>query len=59
MQALTVALRRVLVLPDATWPELLTASALPDTRVAALLVGEERALDELAAQLNELRSLGG
>jgi hypothetical protein len=54
--ALTVALRIVLAMPDATWPELLAAAPLADSRRAALLVGEEGALDRLASELNELRS---
>jgi hypothetical protein len=48
----------VLVRPDAAWPELVAAAQLADTRAAALLVGEQRALDDLAAELNELRDLG-
>ena len=55
--ALTVALRRVLEHSDASWPDLLASAGFTDTRRAALLVGEERALDSLAAELNELRSL--
>ena len=55
--ALTVALRRVLDRSDAAWPELLTIAPFTDTRRAAMLVGEQRALDALAAELNELRSL--
>ncbi|MEO6126345.1 MAG: hypothetical protein ABIR32_21810 [Ilumatobacteraceae bacterium] len=55
--ALTIALRRVLDQDDATWPELLASAPITDTRRAALLVGEQGALDALAAQLNELRSL--
>ena len=55
--ALTVALRTVLDRPGATWPELVAAGGFADTRRAALLLGEERALDALAAELNERRSL--
>jgi hypothetical protein len=55
--ALTVALRRLLDRDDASWPELVGAAPLTDTRRAALLVGEQRALDGLAAELNEARSL--
>jgi hypothetical protein len=55
--ALTGALRIVLERPDATWPELVAAAGFPDTRTAALLVGEEGALDALASELNELRDL--
>ena len=57
--ALTVALRRVLEQPDAAWPELVQSIPISDTRRAALLVGEQRALDTLATELNELRSLPG
>jgi hypothetical protein len=56
--ALTAALRIVLEQPDATWPELVSRAGLPDTQAAALLVGEEGALDALARTLNELRALG-
>lgn len=55
--ALTIALRRVLGQRDATWPELLASAPLTDTRRAALLVAEQGALDDLAAELNELRAL--
>ncbi|MCU1398642.1 MAG: hypothetical protein JWN62_1751 [Acidimicrobiales bacterium] len=55
--ALTVALRIVLERADATWPELVRAAGFSDSRSAALLVGEQRTLDELAAELNELRTL--
>ncbi len=55
--ALTIALRRVLDQPDATWPDLLASAGFSDTRRAALLVGEARTLDTLAAELNELRAL--
>lgn len=55
--ALTVALRRVLDRPAACWEELLDASALPASRLAALRAGDQRSLDELAAELNEQRSL--
>ncbi len=54
---LTIALRVVLERGDATWPELVAAAQLTDTRSVALLVGEHRALDELATELNELRTL--
>lgn len=54
---LSVALRIVLDLDDGTWPELVRAAGFSDSRSAALLVGEQRTLDELAAELNELRNL--
>lgn len=55
--ALTAALRIVLVRPGDDWPELVAAAQFTDTRAAALLLGEERSLDALAAELNELREL--
>lgn len=54
--ALSVALRLVLE-RDGTWPELIAAAPITDTRRAALLAGEQGALDSLAAELNELRGL--
>lgn len=55
--ALATALRRVLDRPDLGWPALVQAARFPDTRIAALLIGEQGALDALAAELNELRTL--
>ena len=55
--ALTQALRRVLDRTDLGWPALVQAAGFSDTRSAALLVGEQGALDALAGELNELRSL--
>ena len=55
--ALSTALRKVLDRPGAQWPELVAAAAFTDTRAAALLRGERRSLDELASELNELRSV--
>jgi len=55
--ALTTALQVVLERPDATWPELIARASLSQSRSAALLVGEQGALDSLAAELNELRHL--
>ena len=52
-----MALRVVLGRPANTWPELVAAAGFDDTRRAALLIGEERALDTLAAELNEHRTL--
>jgi hypothetical protein len=47
----------VLDRPTAQWPELVAAAAFTDTRAAALLLGDQRSLDELASELNELRSV--
>jgi len=55
--ALTIALRQVLDQDDLSWPELVQASGFSDTRSAALLLGEQGALDALAGELNELRAL--
>lgn len=57
--ALTAALRIVLDRPRDDWAALLVAAPLSDSRRGALLVGDQTALDELAAQLNEVRSVGG
>ncbi len=57
IDALAAALRIVLDAPDASWPELVAGAGFTDTRRAALLIGEEGALDALAAELNEERSL--
>ena len=55
--ALTIALRRLLGRPDATWPELLDAAPLSPDRRHALASADQDALDALAGELNELRSL--
>jgi hypothetical protein len=47
----------VLDRPDGTWPDLIALAPFPETRRAALLLGEEGALDDLAAELNELRDV--
>ena len=57
--ALTVALRRASDRAEATWAELVAAAPLPAAERAALLAGEQRALDDLARTLNELRGLAG
>jgi hypothetical protein len=57
IRALSSALRHVLGRPDAPWPELVAAGGFSDTRAAALLVGDQTALDQLVAELNELRNL--
>lgn len=55
--ALTEALRVALDKPGADWAALLSAAALPTERRNRLQAGEQLALDELAAELNEARSL--
>ncbi|HEY5874522.1 MAG TPA: hypothetical protein VIT64_04445 [Ilumatobacteraceae bacterium] len=55
--ALTVALRRVLGRPEATWLELLDAAPMSPERRQALAAADQDALDELARELNELRTL--
>jgi len=57
--ALTTALRRVMRMPDATWPELLAAAPIDAGRRRLLLSGDEASLDRLAAELNERRCLEG
>ena len=57
MGALTVALRIVLDRPDAGWTELLEAAPIDADRRRRLVVADERALDQLAAELNERRDL--
>ena len=53
--SLTAALRVALDKPRADWPSLLSAAPLPSARRKQLLAGEQSALDELAAELNEAR----
>ncbi|MCU1345350.1 MAG: hypothetical protein JWL70_1616 [Acidimicrobiia bacterium] len=55
--SLTEALRVVLERPDANWSELLATAPLTDQRWQRLIAGEQAALDELAAELNERRQL--
>jgi len=55
--ALTAALRIVLERADDSWPELIRAAAFTETRAAALVLGEVGALDGLARELNEQRTL--
>ena len=57
--AVTTALRRVLRMPDATWPELLAAAPIDAGRRQLLLSGDQASLDRLAAELNERRCLEG
>jgi hypothetical protein len=56
IEALTRSLRIVLGSPHATWEHLILA--LPATRRVALQRNEEKALDLLAAELNETRTIG-
>ena len=53
--SLTTALRVALDKPSADWSSLLSAAPLPPARRNQLLAGEQTALDELAAELNEAR----
>ena len=55
--ALTTALRRVLDSPDGDWPTLVRLGGFSPERSARLLGADQRALDELAAELNEQRAL--
>ena len=56
--ALTVALRVVLDLGDASWTQLLNAAPIDDRRRQLLQSGDQCALDDVAAELNERRRLG-
>ena len=55
--ALTIALRKVLGRPEATWTELLDVASLSPDRRRALVEADQDALDALVRELNELRSL--
>ncbi|MEY4339395.1 MAG: hypothetical protein RLZ14_1245 [Actinomycetota bacterium] len=55
--ALSAALRVVLQQPHADWSELLSAAGFTDRRRRSLDALEPQALDELLAELNELRGL--
>jgi hypothetical protein len=55
--ALTIALQRVLGRPGATWLELLEAAPVSPERRRALAAEDQGALDDLARELNELRTL--
>jgi len=57
IDALSAALASLLERDGDTWPELLAAAPFTPTRRAALLTGEPGSLDDLAAELNETRSL--
>ena len=55
--ALTIALQRVLGRPEASWLELLEAAPMSPGRRLALAAADQDALDALARELNELRTL--
>jgi len=55
--ALTVALRTVLDQPDAGWPQLLEKAPVTCALRIRLQAAEVAAFDELAAHLNEVRTL--
>lgn len=55
--ALTTALRIVLDMPDAGWAALIAAAPVNEDRRGILLSHDESSLDQLAAELNEFRSL--
>ena len=57
--ALTAALRTTLAMPGATWDELLAVAPMEPERRRRLLDRDVVALDRLAAELNERRSLDG
>lgn len=57
IEALTIALRIVLESPSASWSGLVTEAPLSSERRAALLRADQAALDALATELNELRTL--
>ncbi len=58
VEALTQALRHVLQAPDAEWAQLVVLCGFLPGRTAALAAHDVRALDELAAELNEMRAIG-
>ena len=57
--ALTTALRVALDEPAADWAALLAAATLPEARRNRLQAGNQAALDELVAELNEARGFLG
>jgi len=57
IEALTVALRTTLAMPSASWEALLGAAPIETSRRERLVRGDVSALDQLAAELNERRSL--
>jgi hypothetical protein len=54
---LTRMLGKVLDLPHAPWETLVEKAGFPPARAARLLAAERTALYDLAAELNELRTL--
>jgi hypothetical protein len=57
IEALTVALRKLLDQQNATWGQLIAGGPFSDERRQRLLGADEAALDTLLGQLNELRTL--
>lgn len=55
--ALAIAMQRVLDLPGEVFPALVRAAGFPAERQRRLLDHDVRALDELARELNETRTL--
>ena len=55
--ALTDALRVVLGAPHASWDDLVRTAGFEPERQRSLIARETTALDELAGELNELRTL--
>jgi len=55
--ALTAALRTTLAMRDGTWESLLLAAPIDAEGRQRLLIGDQSALDQLAAELNERRCL--
>jgi hypothetical protein len=56
--ALTAALRHVFQAPTADWAHLVALGDFEPDRAALLVARDVRALDELAAELNEMRTIG-
>lgn len=57
IDVLTRVLAKVLERPGASWDELVRAAGFDADRQARLLAGDREALYDLAAELNELRTL--
>jgi len=56
--ALTEALKHVLQTADADWASLIALCGFSPSRAGRLIARDVRALDELAAELNEMRTIG-